>query len=164
MADLHPPTQLYGGKYGAWLTTTNPSASAATHVFLGILCGQSCRVWSYATGKCTTELHGHSHVIEALAWAPESARAAINEAVTGSADVRNIYTYICIYIYICGSVGGCVCACVCMPSHTASLSLHALRVLIISSDAHWSYDYYCPKPLHTATLSVVEVPPRRTAL
>lgn len=55
-------------------------------------CGndQSCRVWSYATGKCNMELHGHSHVVECLAWAPETARDAINEAVNGPEEENSL--------------------------------------------------------------------------
>ena len=41
---------------------------------------QTVRVWVVATKDCKAELREHEHVVECVAWAPESAHAAINEA------------------------------------------------------------------------------------
>ena len=41
---------------------------------------QTVRVWVVATKECKAELREHEHVVECLAWAPESAHPAINEA------------------------------------------------------------------------------------
>merc|ERR1719295_1315984 len=42
---------------------------------------QSVRVWASATKECRAELRDHDHVVECIAWAPETAREAIREAV-----------------------------------------------------------------------------------
>lgn len=52
---------------------------------------QTVRVWPLALGPNTTkdcklELRDHDHVVECIAWAPESAAAAIQEAAKSSAD------------------------------------------------------------------------------
>ena len=44
---------------------------------------QSVRVWASATKECRAELRDHDHVVECIAWAPETAREAIREAVAG---------------------------------------------------------------------------------
>ena len=54
------------------------------HVELCVL--QTVRVWVVATKECKAELREHEHVVECLAWAPESAHPAIQEAA-GSNDV-----------------------------------------------------------------------------
>lgn len=41
---------------------------------------QTVRVWVTATRECKVELREHEHVVECIAWAPESAQPAINEA------------------------------------------------------------------------------------
>ncbi|XP_060551694.1 lissencephaly-1 homolog [Ruditapes philippinarum] len=41
---------------------------------------QTLRVWVVATKDCKAELREHEHVVECLAWAPEGACPAINEA------------------------------------------------------------------------------------
>lgn len=41
----------------------------------------SVRIWVVATRECKLELREHDHVVECVAWAPETAAAAINEAV-----------------------------------------------------------------------------------
>jgi WD40 repeat protein len=41
---------------------------------------QTVRVWVIASGECKTELLEHDHVVECVAWAPESAINVINEA------------------------------------------------------------------------------------
>ena len=43
-------------------------------------------MWVVATKDCKAELREHEHVVECLAWAPESAHPAINEAA--GVDVR----------------------------------------------------------------------------
>ena len=47
---------------------------------------QTLRVWVVATKDCKAELREHEHVVECLAWAPESSLPAINEAA--GVDVR----------------------------------------------------------------------------
>jgi len=41
---------------------------------------QTVRVWSLQTKDCKLELRDHDHVVECVAWAPESAAGAVNEA------------------------------------------------------------------------------------
>lgn len=41
---------------------------------------QTVRVWIVTTKECKLELREHDHVVECVAWAPESASPAINEA------------------------------------------------------------------------------------
>lgn len=41
---------------------------------------QTLRVWAVSTKECKAELREHEHVVECLAWAPESGFPAINEA------------------------------------------------------------------------------------
>lgn len=41
---------------------------------------QTIRVWSTETKECKMELREHDHVVECIAWAPESSYAAIKEA------------------------------------------------------------------------------------
>lgn len=44
---------------------------------------QTVRVWVVASKECKAELREHEHVVECIAWAPESAYPTILEA-TGS--------------------------------------------------------------------------------
>ncbi|PSN53308.1 Lissencephaly-1 [Blattella germanica] len=41
---------------------------------------QTVRVWATASKECKVELRDHDHVVECIAWAPENASSAINEA------------------------------------------------------------------------------------
>ncbi|XP_035229266.1 lissencephaly-1 homolog [Stegodyphus dumicola] len=41
---------------------------------------QTVRVWVVGTKECKLELREHDHVVECIAWAPESAAPAINDA------------------------------------------------------------------------------------
>lgn len=41
---------------------------------------QTVRVWIVSTKECKVELRDHDHVVECIAWAPESSHSAINEA------------------------------------------------------------------------------------
>jgi len=41
---------------------------------------QTVRIWVVATKECKAELREHEHVVECVAWAPESAHPSINEA------------------------------------------------------------------------------------
>ncbi|XP_066137499.1 lissencephaly-1 homolog [Euwallacea fornicatus] len=41
---------------------------------------QSVRIWSVASKECRNELRAHDHVVECIAWAPDLAANAINEA------------------------------------------------------------------------------------
>lgn len=49
---------------------------------------QSVRIWATQTKECKAELREHDHVVECLAWAPESATPSIREAAmtAGSLD------------------------------------------------------------------------------
>lgn len=49
---------------------------------------QTVRVWVVASKECKAELREHEHVVECIAWAPESAHPTILEA-TGS-EVRQL--------------------------------------------------------------------------
>ncbi|XP_017779190.1 PREDICTED: lissencephaly-1 homolog [Nicrophorus vespilloides] len=40
---------------------------------------QTVRVWAVSSKECRQELRGHDHVVECVAWAPESASHPINE-------------------------------------------------------------------------------------
>lgn len=44
-------------------------------------------MWVVGTKECKLELREHDHVVECIAWAPESAAPAINEAA--GVDVSN---------------------------------------------------------------------------
>ncbi len=46
---------------------------------------QTVRVWAVSTKECKAELREHDHVVECLAWAPESAVPAIREAAAAQA-------------------------------------------------------------------------------
>ena len=50
------------------------------------------RVWSTDTKECKMDLREHEHVVECLAWAPESAASSINEACSeaGSKNSSNL--------------------------------------------------------------------------
>jgi len=48
---------------------------------------QTVRVWVTATKECKAELREHEHVVECIAWAPESAQPSINEA--GGTESKN---------------------------------------------------------------------------
>ena len=41
---------------------------------------QTIRVWATASKECKAELRDHDHVVECIAWAPDNASSAINEA------------------------------------------------------------------------------------
>jgi len=41
---------------------------------------QTICVWAAASKECKVELRDHDHVVECIAWAPDNASTAINEA------------------------------------------------------------------------------------
>lgn len=41
---------------------------------------QSVRIWAVSSKECRAELRAHDHVVECIAWAPDSAATPINEA------------------------------------------------------------------------------------
>ncbi|XP_065190559.1 lissencephaly-1 homolog A-like [Sycon ciliatum] len=53
---------------------------------------QTVRVWSIASKECKSELRDHDHVVECVAWAPQVAHAAINDALSGDGkkDAKSI--------------------------------------------------------------------------
>ncbi|EEB16803.1 platelet-activating factor acetylhydrolase isoform 1B alpha subunit, putative [Pediculus humanus corporis] len=80
---------------------------------------QTIRIWIASTKECKLELREHDHVVECIAWAPESATSAINEAagsdnrrgaqkgpflVSGSRDktlkVWDISTGVCLFTFV----------------------------------------------------------------
>jgi len=56
---------------------------------------QTVRVWQAGGKDCKAELRDHDHVVECVAWAPEAATQAINEAASQAAggDNKNSSTY-----------------------------------------------------------------------
>jgi len=50
---------------------------------------QTVRVWQAGGKDCKSELREHEHVVECVAWAPEAATQAINEAATQSMEGDN---------------------------------------------------------------------------
>lgn len=67
---------------------------------------QTVRVWVVASKECKAELREHEHVVECIAWAPDSAHPTILEA-TGSevnmaaAGPRRMFMYIGFYESVC---------------------------------------------------------------
>jgi len=41
---------------------------------------QSVHVWVVSSGECKAELREHDHVVECIAWVPDSAAGSVNEA------------------------------------------------------------------------------------
>ena len=67
------------------------SSSTAGALLASCSNDQTIRVWSAETKECKAELREHEHVVECIAWAPESATSSIKEAVqeTGSSVAAN---------------------------------------------------------------------------
>ena len=42
---------------------------------------QSIRIWVVASKECKFELREHEHVVEDIAWAPDTAHPFVNEAM-----------------------------------------------------------------------------------
>ena len=40
-----------------------------------------------STKECKAELHGHSHVVECVSWAPDSALPYVNEVVNSEVSI-----------------------------------------------------------------------------
>ena len=53
-----------------------------------LFCSQTLRIWDYTSGEIKQELYGHEHVVEAVAWAPRTANAAIRELIGAKPEVR----------------------------------------------------------------------------
>jgi len=47
-----------------------------------------------STKECKAELHGHSHVVECVSWAPDSALPYVNELVNSEVSHYNKYPYL----------------------------------------------------------------------
>ena len=68
-----------------------------------------------STKECKAELHGHSHVVECVSWAPDSALPYVNEVVNSEVSIMIQYQYcisiyiIYIYIYIYNLYTLCIC-------------------------------------------------------
>lgn len=56
---------------------------------------QTARIWVVSTAECKAELREHDHVVECVAWAPDSAVPFVCEAA--NIDVR----YDCIFVVTC---------------------------------------------------------------
>ena len=50
---------------------------------------QTVRVWMAGGKDVKCEMRDHDHVVECVAWAPESATPAINEAASAASGVDN---------------------------------------------------------------------------
>ena len=48
---------------------------------------QMVRVWVASTKECKAELHGHSHVVECVSWAPDCALPYVNEVVNSEMSI-----------------------------------------------------------------------------
>lgn len=46
---------------------------------------QSVRIWATQTKECKADLREHDHVVECIAWAPETSTAAIRQATATTA-------------------------------------------------------------------------------
>ena len=51
------------------------------------------RVWVTATKECKAELREHEHVVECIAWAPDSAQPAINEAAGTEVSIYGAFSF-----------------------------------------------------------------------
>lgn len=61
---------------------------------------QTVRVWVVGTKECKLELREHDHVVECIAWAPESAGPAINEAAGVDVNTKLNFNYLFRKFYI----------------------------------------------------------------
>ena len=50
---------------------------------------QTVRVWMAGGKDVKCEMRDHDHVVECVAWAPESATPAINEAASAASGIDN---------------------------------------------------------------------------
>lgn len=62
-----------------------------TCISCGILTLQTVRIWVTATKECKMELREHEHVVECIAWAPESAQPTINDAISVDVSLAKVY-------------------------------------------------------------------------
>lgn len=62
---------------------------------------QTVRVWVIGTKECKLELREHDHVVECIAWAPESAAAAINEAAGVDVSISEFLNILSILKDLC---------------------------------------------------------------
>ncbi len=60
---------------------------------------QTVRVWVVSTKECKAELREHDHVVECIAWAPEAANPAINEAAGNDVRKRQSPFYFITFCY-----------------------------------------------------------------
>lgn len=51
---------------------------------------QTVRIWLMSTKECKLEMREHEHVVECIAWAPESATQAIQEAMAAAASTTSV--------------------------------------------------------------------------
>ena len=52
-------------------------------------------MWSFASKECKCELREHDHVVEDIAWAPDSASTHVNEAAAIEVRWRLFNVAIC---------------------------------------------------------------------
>ena len=50
-------------------------------------------MWSFASKECKCELREHDHVVEDIAWAPDSASTHVNEAAAVEVRMEIISVY-----------------------------------------------------------------------
>ena len=58
---------------------------------------QTVRVWVASTKECKAELHGHSHVVECVSWAPDSALPYVNEVVNSEVSIIVMTPIVTVY-------------------------------------------------------------------
>ena len=63
---------------------------------------QTVRVWAAGGKDVKAEMRDHDHVVECIAWAPEAATQAINEAATAAAggDNKNRFEDNSFFLYL----------------------------------------------------------------
>ena len=59
--------------------------------YVSLLALQTIRVWLVSTRECKMELHEHEHVVECIAWAPDSSSAYIAEAIGQGGDTSPLH-------------------------------------------------------------------------
>jgi len=70
---------------------------------------QTVRVWVVASKECKAELREHEHVVECIAWAPDSAHPTVLEATGSEVNVTAAGAdFCCVYSSVYRQVGSSV--------------------------------------------------------
>ena len=70
---------------------------------------QTICVWVVSSGECKTELREHDHVIECVAWVPDTAASFVNEAAGIEVKVMHAHTctmFVTVIVVVCFSLFG----------------------------------------------------------